>query len=495
MSEIKKLYIDNEWVTSKSQRFEEVTDPSTNEVLATVPLCTKEEMDLAVERAKAAFPSWKNTPAPKRAAVMFKLQNILLREQVELAKIISLEHGKVLDDAKGAVRRAIDMVEFACGIPSLIKGETVPNVSNDVDCATWRAPLGVCAAVTPFNFPIMVPMWFAPIAIACGNTFILKASEKTPLTAFKLAECFEEAGLPKGVFNVLVGDKECVDVLLEHPDVKAISFVGSTPVGKAIYKNASANGKRVQSLTGAKNHLVVMPDADIDKTVEALVGSVYGSAGERCMAISVCVMVGKIADVLIPKLIEKSKQLKVGKGIDPGAQMGPLVTKDHMAKVLSYIDQGVKEGADMLLDGREIKVEDYPNGNWVGPTIFDHVKTDMTIYKEEIFGPVLSIVRAESLTEAIEIIDGHPAGNGTSIFTDSGLAARTFREQVNVGMIGVNVPIPVPMAFFPFTGWKDSFFGTLRAHGPDGVNFYTDQKVVTTKWLGANKESLLNMSI
>lgn len=489
------IWVGGQWIQSRAARFEDVTDPTTNAVIARVPMAEAEDVDAAVCAALNAFPAWRDTPSPRRAALMFELQRILLREQDDLARLVSQEHGKVVSDAKGSVRRAIDMVEFACGIPTLLQGRTVEDVSSDIDCSSWRQPLGVCAAVCPFNFPIMVPMWFAPIAIACGNAFVLKPSEKTPLTSLRLAELFHEAGFPAGVFNVVTGGREAVDALLEHARVRAISFVGSTPVARYVYETAARHGKRVQALAGAKNHLVALPDADLEATVAALISGAFGSAGERCMAVSACVAVGDIGDALVDALVDASRHLKVGPGIEPDVEMGPLVTKEHMKRVLNYIDQGEREGATLRLDGRGFRVAGYPDGNWVGPTIFDHVTPDMTIYRDEIFGPVLSVLRAETLDDAIAIINANPYGNGTAIFTDSGLAARKFRHEVQVGMVGINVPIPVPMAFFPFAGWRDSFFGTLHAHGRDGVEFYTEQKVVTSRWLGAGQGSQRRMSI
>lgn len=491
----RRILVGGKWVQSQSARIGSVTDPTTNEVIGRVPLCSKSETDAAVEAAAKAFETWRDVPAPRRAAILFRYQNILLREQGNLARLVSQEHGKVLSDATGSVRRGIDMVEFATGVPSLMQGRTLEDVSSQMDCHSWRQPLGVCAAICPFNFPVMVPMWFAPIAIACGNAFVLKPSEKTPLTSLRMAELFEEAGLPPGVLNVVTGDKEAVDALIENPTVKSLSFVGSTPVARYIYENGSKHGKRVQALAGAKNHLVVMPDANIQETVAALISSAFGSAGERCMAISVCVTVGDIAEPLLERLVEETRKLRVGPGTDPASEMGPLVTREHMARVLRYIDIGAREGASLRADGRGYKVEGYPEGNWVGPTIFDNVNPSMTIYKEEIFGPVLCVVRVNTFDEALSLINANPFGNGTAIFTSDGMTARTFRKKVQVGMIGVNVPIPVPLAFFPFTGWKDSFFGTLHAHGQDGILFFTEQKIVTSRWFDERSDAKKKMSI
>ena len=487
------VFINGELVQSGATRYEEVTDPTTNGVIARVPLCPKADVDKAVKAAADAFPAWRDTPPPKRTAILFDTRQMLASQQETLAEMVSREHGKVFFDAMGSVQRGIDMVEFACGIPTLMQGHTLENVSSNLDCATWRTPLGVCSVITPFNFPIMAPMWFIPIALACGNTVVLKPSEKTPLSALHMAGLFKRAGLPDGVLNVVTGDKEAVDAIIEHPEVKAVSFVGSTPVGRHVYETASRHRKRVQTLTGAKNHLVAMPDADIEKTVAGLISSAFGSAGERCMAISACVAVGEIADPLIARLLEVASTLKVGPGNDRASQMGPLVTSQHMKRVTDYIDLGVEEGALLRLDGRGNSVDGYPDGNWVGPTVFDHVAPGMRIYKEEIFGPVLVVLRVDTLHDAIDLINSHRFGNGTAIFTDSGLAARTFRNMVNVGMIGINVPIPVPMAYFPFTGWKDSFSGTLHAHGRDGIGFFTEQKIVSSRWFGPSDATGLRM--
>ncbi len=488
-----KIFIGGKWVASQADRCNEVTDPTSNKVIARVPFCNTGDVQKAIAAAAAAFPAWRDTPAPKRVEVLFRLHGIMSQQQELLASMLSREHGKVFIDAMGSVRRGLDMVEYACGAPALLQGDSLENIASGVDCATYRTPLGVCAAITPFNFPIMCPMWFIPIALACGNTMVVKPSETTPLSSLHLAKMFKEAGLPDGVLNMVTGDKEAVDALITHPEVKAVSFVGSMRVGQYVYATASRHGKRVQTLMGAKNHLVAMPDADIEKTVAALIGSAFGSAGERCMAISVCVAVGEIADPLVVRLVEVASRLKVGPGSDRASEMGPVVTGRHKERVVGYIDQGVKEKAALLLDGRNYKVKGYANGNWVGPTVFDHVTPGMKIYQEEIFGPVLAVVRVNTLHEAIDLINAHRYGNGTAIFTDSGLAARTFRNQVNVGMIGVNVPIPVPMAYFPFTGWKDSFHGTLHAHGRDGIQFFSEQKIVTTRWYGPTDAAHLRM--
>ena len=411
----------------------------------------------------------------------------------ELAVLASEEHGKTVPDAVGSVTRGIEVIEFACGIPHLQKGEHSENVGTDVDCHTLRQPLGVCAGITPFNFPAMVPLWMFPVAIATGNTFVLKPSEKVPSCSMRMAELFKEAGLPDGVFNIVHGDKEAVDGLLNHPDVKAISFVGSTPIAQYIYETCARNGKRVQALGGAKNHAVVLPDADLDFAADALVGAGYGSAGERCMAISVVVAVGGCGDALVAKVKEKALKIEVGPGNKAGVEMGPLVTQAHRDKVKSYIDAGEKEGAKLVMDGRGKVVPGYENGFYLGTTLFDNVKSDMSIYKDEIFGPVLSVLRVDTLEDAIKLVNSCPSANGTAIFTASGGAARRFETEIEVGMVGVNVPIPVPMAFFSFGGWKASLFGDYSVHGMDGVRFYTRPKVVTTRWTTTEVGVRLNM--
>jgi malonate-semialdehyde dehydrogenase (acetylating) / methylmalonate-semialdehyde dehydrogenase len=490
-----KILIGGQWVDAPGRPVTPVTDPTTNETIASVPDCGVAEVAAAVSAAERAFATWRDVPSPKRSAVMFRFQNLLIEHQEELARIVTREHGKVLSDAMGSVRRGIDMVEFACGVPSLMQGRTAEDVSAGVDCESWRQPLGVCAAICPFNFPVMVPMWFAPIAIACGNAFVLKPSEKTPLTSLRLAELWQEAGLPPGVLNVVTGSADAAGALVDHPGVRAVSFVGSTPVGRGLYERAAARGKRVQVLAGAKNHLVVMPDADLDQAAAALVSAAFGSAGERCMAISVCVAVGDVAEPLVARLAAETRKLRVGPGLEAQSEMGPLVTRQHLQRVTGCIDAGVREGAELLVDGRGLKVSGYPNGNWLGPTIFDRVRPEMTIYRQEIFGPVLCVVRVRSLAEALALVNANPYGNGTAIFTSDGQAARTYRKHVRVGMVGINVPIPVPMASFSFTGWNDSFFGTLHAYGRDGVRFFTEEKVVTTRWFAPAAEAAKKMSI
>ena len=475
--------IGGERVESRSGRHADIHDPALGEVSGRVALGSAEEVDRAVADAKAAFASWSTTPVTRRARVMFKLKELIERDMDRLARLVSEEHGKTLDDARGSVTRGLEVVEFACGIPQLLKGEFNLQVATGVDIVSNRYPLGVCAGITPFNFPAMVPLWMAPMAIASGNCFIHKPSEKVPSAGMALAELALEAGLPPGVWNVVNGDKVVVDRLLSHPDVAAVSFVGSTPVAEYVFKTGTANGKRVQALGGAKNHMVIMPDADLDQAVDALMGAGYGSAGERCMAVSVAVPVGqKVADALIEKLAPKVRQLKIGPGSEPGAEMGPLVTKEHLAKVRGYVDLGVQEGAELVVDGRDFRMQGYENGYFLGGCLFDQVTTDMRIYKEEIFGPVLSVVRQPDFDSAVKIINEHEYGNGVAIFTRDGDAARAFTNNVQVGMVGVNVPIPVPLAFHSFGGWKRSLFGDHHAYGPEGLRFYTKVKATTMRW-------------
>ena len=475
-------WISGKHVEGTSGRSGAVYNPATGEVGSRVPLASKAELDTAVEAAKAAFPYWAATPPLTRARIMFKYKALIEDNADELAAIITAEHGKVLSDAHGSLTRGLEVVEYACGIPQLLKGEYTEQVGRGIDAWTTRQPLGVCAGITPFNFPAMVPMWMFPMAIACGNTFILKPSEKDPSCALYLAELAREAGLPDGVLNVVNGDKEAVDAILDHPDIPAISFVGSTPIAQYIYSTGAANGKRVQALGGAKNHMVVMPDADLDQAADALMGAAYGSAGERCMAISVAVAVGDAGDRLIDLLKPKVEALKIGPGTDNDMDMGPLVTGDHLNKVKSYVDIGVEEGADLVVDGRDYSLQGYEEGFFIGGCLFDNVTTDMRIYKEEIFGPVLSVVRSPDFDNAVQIINDHEFGNGVSIFTRDGDAAREFTNCIEVGMVGVNVPIPVPMAFHSFGGWKSSLFGDIHMHGPEGVRFYTRQKAITSRW-------------
>jgi malonate-semialdehyde dehydrogenase (acetylating)/methylmalonate-semialdehyde dehydrogenase len=469
--------------TSDSGRRSPVFNPATGEQIAELPLSTLSEINAAVAAAKAAFPAWSATTPMKRARVMFKFKELLDRHAADLAREISREHGKVHDDAMGEVARGIDCVDFACGIPQLLKGEFSRNVGPNIDTYSDRQPLGVVAGITPFNFPAMVPMWMYPIAIACGNTFVLKPSERDPSAPMLAWDLFLEAGLPEGVLNVVHGDKEAVDALLDHPDVKAVSFVGSTPIAEYVYRRGTQAGKRVQALGGAKNHMIIMPDADMNQAADALMGAGYGSAGERCMAISVAVPVGdKTADALIAKLKPRVESLKIGPATDKDAEMGPLVSKAHRDKVSGYIDKGVAEGASLVVDGRGFKLQGYEGGYYVGGSLFDHVTRDMSIYKDEIFGPVLSVVRAKSFNDAVDLVHGHEYANGTAIFTRDGDAAREFADKIEVGMVGINVPIPVPVAYHSFGGWKRSIFGDHGIYGPEGVHFYTRLKTVTTRW-------------
>jgi len=467
-------------------RSQDVTNPATGQVTGKVALAAKADVDAAVAAAQAAFPAWADTPPIRRARVMFKFLELLNQRRDELAHLITAEHGKVFTDAQGEVTRGIDIVEFACGIPQLLKGDYTEQVSTGIDNWTLRQPLGVVAGITPFNFPVMVPMWMFPVAIAAGNTFVLKPSPTDPSASLMMAELLKQAGLPDGVFNVVQGDKVAVDALLEHPDVKAISFVGSTPIANYIYETGARHGKRVQALGGAKNHMVVMPDADIDQTVDALIGAGYGSAGERCMAISVAVLVGDVADKVIPKLVERAKTLKVLNGTNLAAEMGPIVTRAANERITGYIAQGEKEGAKLLVDGRafdgKAAGEGCGDGFWMGGTLFDHVTPEMRIYKEEIFGPVLSCVRVHDLKEAVDLVNAHEFGNGVSCFTRDGNVAREFGRRIQVGMVGINVPIPVPMAWHGFGGWKRSLFGDMHAYGEEGVRFYTKQKSIMQRW-------------
>lgn len=490
---MKKIYnfINNQPVESHSSRSSSIYNPATGEVVAQVPLSTAEEVKHAVEAAKSAFPKWAATSPLRRARIMNRFRDLLEKNADEIARLITEEHGKVHSDALGEVTRGLEVVEFACGGPHLLKGEVTENVGTNIDSHSLRQPIGVVAGITPFNFPAMVPMWMFPVALACGNTFILKPSERDPSASMFYADLIKEAGFPEGVFNIVHGDKLAVDTLLEHPDVEALSFVGSTPIAKYIYETGAQHGKRVQALGGAKNHMLVMPDADMDKTVDALMGAAYGSAGERCMAISVVVTIGdEVANELRNRLEERLKTLKVGPGTDPEAEMGPLVTKQHLDKVRGYVDIGVEEGAELVADGRNYRMDQigHENGFFIGPTLFDRVDSSMRIYKEEIFGPVLCMVRAKDYDEAVQLINEHEFGNGTAIFTRDGDAARTFAHKIQVGMVGINVPIPVPMAFHSFGGWKASLFGDHHMHGPEGVRFYTKLKTITTRWPTGIKE-------
>ncbi len=475
-------WIDGRAVEDKPERAGDVYDPATGETQAQVAFASPDTVDRAVAAATRALSEWADVPLAHKARIMFAFRELVDKNKQELGRIITSEHGKVVGDAAGEVARGQEVVEFACGIPHLLKGEFSENVSSRVDSYSIRQPVGVVAGITPFNFPAMVPMWMFPIAIACGNTFILKPSEKDPSPSNFIGELWAEAGLPAGVFNVVHGDKVAVDGLLEHPDVSAISSVGSTPVARYIYKTAARNGKRVQALGGAKNHMVVLPDADLDLAADSLVRAAYGSAGQRCMAISAVVAVGAAGDELIDRVRERVDSLEVGPGSDPASEMGPLVTGRHRDKVASYIETGLSEGADLVIDNREMKVDGHENGFFLGPCLFDRVTTEMAVYKDEIFGPVLVMLRASTYDEAIQIVNSNRYGNGTAIFTNDGGAARKFQREVEVGMVGINVPIPVPMAFYSFGGWKDSLFGDTHVHGGEGVKFYTRQKTVTSRW-------------
>lgn len=469
--------------TAPSARSQTVFEPATGQPRGEVSLASASEVAQAIAEAKAAFPAWAATTPLNRARILFRYKALLEQHADQLAELITREHGKVFDDARGELTRGLEVVEFACGIPHLLKGEHSEQVGGGVDAWSVNQPLGVVAGIAPFNFPAMVPMWMFPIALACGNCFIMKPSEKDPSVPLRLAELLKDAGLPDGVFNVVNGDKEAVDVLLTHPDIQAVSFVGSTPIAEYIYATGCAHGKRVQALGGAKNHMVVMPDADLDQAVNALMGAAYGSAGERCMAISVAVAVGdQVADQLIAALAPKVRALKIGDGMSPGMEMGPLVSAQHLAKVKGYVDAGVSEGAELVVDGRAHKVPGLEQGYFMGGCLFDRVTPDMSIYREEIFGPVLCVVRVPDYASAVKLINAHEYGNGTAIFTRDGDSARQFCNEIQVGMVGVNVPIPVPMAFHSFGGWKRSLFGPLHMHGPDGVRFYTKRKAITARW-------------
>ena len=473
------FYVNGKWERPEGCTFGMVTNPATGATIAEAPYAGEADIDRAVRAAHGAFGKWREVAVVERVQPLYRYKALLEKHHAELAGILTRENGKTAEDARAEVRRSIQMVEVACGMPSLMLGDSLNDVAQGIDCKTIRQPIGVCAGITPFNFPAMVPMWMWPFAIACGNTFILKPSEKAPLTATRAVELLDDAGLPPGVLNLVHGGKQAVDALLRHPLVKAVSFVGSTPVAKYIYATAAAEGKRVQALGGAKNHLVVMPDADMPKTVEGIIGSAFGAAGERCLAGSVLVTVGAAAGPLLDLLVKRTKALVVGDGSEAGVEMGPLVTAEHYRRVVGYIEKGVEEGAVPLVDGREIKKA---GGFFLGPTIFDHVTPEMSIGREEIFGPVLSVMRVATLDEAIELVNRSPFGNATAIFTASGKAAREYSSRVEVGMVGINVGVAAPMAFFPFAGWKNSFFGDLHAHGKDAVAFYTEQKVVMSRW-------------
>lgn len=485
-------YIGGSFTVSETNNTQSLYNPSTGEISGEVVLSSKKDLEKAVMAAQLAFPNWASKTPLFRARIMMKFCMLLWDNVDELAKNLSKNHGKVFSDAKGEIVRGLEVAEFSSGIPNLLKGEKSNNVGTGVDCWSFQQPLGVVAGITPFNFPFMVPLWMHAIAIPCGNCFILKPSEKDPQISKMVAEIYKEAGLPDGVFNIVNGDKEVVDALLENQEIQAISFVGSTPIAKYIYQKGSESGKRVQALGGAKNHMVIMPDADLDLVVDSLIGAAYGSAGERCMAISVAVPVGEeTANSLVSKLKEKLKTLVVGESLanKPESQMGPLITKEHLAKVKKFVDLGVKQGAKLLVDGRDFKVSGYEKGFFLGPCLFDKVTPELTIYKEEIFGPVLCIVRVKNYEEATQLINNQKFANGTSIFTKDGSTARDFSETIQVGMVGINIPIPVPMAFYSFGGWKNSIFGSLNVHGSDGIKFYTKLKTVTSRWPKTNLEN------
>jgi len=480
------LNIVEHWINGSyvpvGERTAPVTNPATGKAIAQVALASTEESNAAIAAAKAAFPAWRDTSLARRTQILFAFRELLNSRKGELAAIITSEHGKVLDDALGEVTRGQEVVEFACGIPHLLKGSYTENASTKVDVHSIRQALGPVAIISPFNFPAMVPMWFFPLAIAAGNTVIIKPSEKDPTAVNWMAELWKEAGLPDGVFNVLHGDKVAVDALLTHPDVKAVSFVGSTPIAKYVYQTATANGKRVQALGGAKNHMIVLPDADLDLAADAAINAGFGSAGERCMAISALLAVGEIADELVAKIAQRANSLRTGDGLR-GCDMGPLVSAQHRDKVAGYIDAGEAAGATIVVDGRNVSPDADGDGFFVGPTLFDNVTPDMSIYQDEIFGPVLSVVRVDTYDQALELINNNPYGNGTAIFTNDGGAARRFENEVEVGMVGINVPVPVPMAYYSFGGWKNSLFGDTHAHGTEGVGFFTRGKAVTSRWL------------
>ncbi|WP_394236825.1 CoA-acylating methylmalonate-semialdehyde dehydrogenase [Niallia oryzisoli] len=482
MAEVRKIknYINGEWVESKTTKYEDVYNPATGEVIAQVPLSTKEDIDYAVEVAAEAFKKWRNVPVQKRARILFNFQQLLQKNQNELARLITIENGKNTTEALGEVGRGIENVEFAAGAPTLMMGDSLTNIASDVEATNYRYPIGVVGGITPFNFPMMVPCWMFPMAIAVGNTFVLKPSERTPLLTEKLAELLTEAGLPNGVFNIVNGAHDVVNGILDHPEVKAISFVGSKPVGEYVYKRGSQNLKRVQALTGAKNHSIVLNDADLDLATTNVIASAFGSAGERCMACSVVTVEEGVADEFLDLLVKRAKEVKIGNGLDEGVFLGPVIREDNKTRTLGYIQKGIDEGAKLVCDGRESASPE--EGYFVGPTIFDGVTTDMTIWKDEIFAPVLSIVRVKNLKEAVETANESEFANGACIYTSNASSIRYFRENIDAGMLGVNLGVPAPMAFFPFSGWKSSFYGTLPANGKDSVEFYTRKKVVTANY-------------
>ena len=479
--QILKNYINGEWVDSGSTKTEAVPNPATGEIMAEVPLSSREDVDLAVKAATVAYKTWSNTDVVKRARILFKYQQLITENYEELAVLITKENGKSLTEARGEVLRGLECVEFAAGAPTLMMGDSLPRIATDIESSMFRYPVGVVGGITPFNFPMMVPCWMYPLAIVCGNTFVLKPSERTPLLAARLVELFTEAGLPKGVLNIVHGAHDAVNGLLEHEGIKAISFVGSQPVAEYVYKTAAAHGKRVQALAGAKNHSIVLEDADLDKAVQGVIGAAFGSAGERCMACSVVTVQDSVADAFVERLVAAADDIKMGDGLEEDVFLGPLIRDSHKKRVLDYIDLGIEEQATLLRDGR-IEAEKTDKGYFLGATIFDHVNKDMTIWKDEIFAPVLSIVRVKDLDEAIALTNESKFANGAVIYTQSGKAARDFRDNIDAGMLGVNVNVPAPMAFFPFSGWKSSFYGDLHVNGKDGIQFYTRKKVVTTRW-------------
>ncbi|WP_342045594.1 CoA-acylating methylmalonate-semialdehyde dehydrogenase [Bacillus sp. OTU530] len=476
-----KNYIGGEWVEASTTATEPVYNPATGEVIAEVPLSTKEDVDKAVQAANEAFKTWSKVAVPRRARILFKYQQLLVENWEELAKLVTIENGKSYKEAYGEVQRGIECVEFAAGAPTLMMGRQLPDIATGIESGMYRYPIGVIGGITPFNFPMMVPCWMFPLAIACGNTFVLKPSERTPLLAARLAELFEQAGLPKGVLNIVNGAHDVVNGLLEHKLVKAISFVGSQPVAEYVYKKGSENGKRVQALAGAKNHSIVLNDADLDVATAQIIGAAFGSAGERCMAAAVVTVQEEIADALIARLVEEANSMRIGNGMDENVFLGPVIREGHKARTLGYIESGIQEGARLIRDGRNDEAAQ-GDGYFVGPTIFDEVTQEMKIWQEEIFAPVLSVIRVKSLDEAIEIANNSRFANGACIYTDSGASVRQFRETIEAGMLGVNVGVPAPMAFFPFSGWKDSFYGDLHANGTDGVEFYTRKKMVTARY-------------
>lgn len=477
------LLVGGRWEKSQATEFSNVYNPSTGEIIAKVPMGGSADVDRAVQAAQKAFPAWADTPVVERARVMMRFKNLLEQNYEKVARQVTLEHGKTFNEAKASVQRGIEVVEFALGIPSLMMGECLENIATNVDCETMRHPLGVCVGITPFNFPAMVPLWMYPIALTCGNTFVLKPSEKVPLSSMLIAEYLLEAGLPEGVFNIVHGGKEAVDALLSHPLVRAVSFVGSTGIAQYIYEVGCRNGKRVQAAGGAKNHIIIMPDADMDLTVQALQASAFGCAGERCMAGSLAVPVGDAAEELMPRLVASAEKMSVGRTDgDVSPDMGPVISSDHLRRIQSLIGNGVSEGANLVLDGRRVEVKEAPSGFYLGPTIFDKAQPEMSIVREEIFGPVLSVVRVKTIEDALELGKNCPYGNGAVIYTNDGRAARQFKRYFNAGMIGINVGVPAPMAWFPFTGWNASFFGDLHIQGKEGIAFYTQQKMTMTRW-------------